>query len=279
MKSVFVYELLSGGSAAKLEGNDSATHELLLQGTAMRDALVADLLAVEDVSVTCAVAGLAPDLAPRIGGAKQRLRTCAPRAHEPALEFVGRRAVTHDYAWIVAPESGGTLAELCEVVAPSRWLGCTPSAIVLTGSKRATARHLAQFGIATTQPWEPQMKVDPGSDTWVVKPDDGAGATDTRVHRSFAAAATDYGARLARGQSAVLEPWVEGEALSLSVLCAGGRGELLSINRQTIDVGWHGDLAYGGVTALSIRACHCPLPDLRAEWEVPLEEVFPLDVN
>jgi predicted ATP-grasp superfamily ATP-dependent carboligase len=161
---------------------------------------------------------------------------------------VGRCADRHDHAWIVAPESGGALAQLCDVVAPSRWLGCTLSAIVLTGSKRATARHLTRFGIAATQPWEPTAKVDSSSDTWVVKPDDGAGATATRVHHSIAAAAADYRVRLARKQPAVLEPWVEGEALSLSLLCAGGSAELLSINRQIIEVDRDGRLAYRGVS-------------------------------
>ncbi len=250
MKTVFVYELLSGGGGAELEGDDSAMHELTLLGTDMRDALVVDLLALENVAVTCAVA--TPDPPPRIAEGL-RLKACAPRARESAVEFVGRCARLHDHAWIVAPESAGTLARLCDAVAPSRWLGCARPAIVLTGSKQATARQLAQHGIAATQPWEPQAKVDPRSDTWVVKPDDGAGATETRVHRSFAAAAADYSARLARKQLAVLEPWVEGEALSVSVLCSGDSGELLSINRQTIDVDRGGALTYRGVLVNAIE--------------------------
>jgi predicted ATP-grasp superfamily ATP-dependent carboligase len=45
-----------------------------------------------------------------------------------------------------------------------------------------------------------------------------------------------------------LEPWVDGPALSLSLLCGPAGTELLSINRQHIRIGAGGRLAYEGVS-------------------------------
>jgi predicted ATP-grasp superfamily ATP-dependent carboligase len=68
-----------------------------------------------------------------------------------------------------------------------------------------------------------------------VKPDDGAGAEATRLFRRrdemqrWLAAAPDR-------DSFVVQPFVEGVAASLSLLCQDGRGWLLSCNRQEVAI-------------------------------------------
>jgi len=69
---------------------------------------------------------------------------------------------------------------------------------------------------------------------WVVKPDDGAGGLDTFVFDDFAEACTEYDARAAAARNPVLQEWVDGEPLSLSLICDGKGVELVSINRQRI---------------------------------------------
>jgi predicted ATP-grasp superfamily ATP-dependent carboligase len=44
-----------------------------------------------------------------------------------------------------------------------------------------------------------------------------------------------------------LEPWVAGEPLSLSLLCRGGKTEVLSVNRQHIAVDGQGLVSFEGV--------------------------------
>lgn len=230
MMRVFVYEYLSGGGAV----DDRAAETLMPQGLAMRDALVADLLAsghCEVSAATCAQAGALP------AGAA---RTVA-REGETPLDFVARVAAQHDAVWVVAPETGGCLADFERAVGVPRWLGCDARSIAVASSKGATLRHLAAHAVAT-----PLAHAD-GATAWVVKPDDGAGSVGTRVHASLAAAQDDRAARHGRGQSAWLEPWVQGQALSLSLLCEPGRAELLSVNRQHIRHGDGGALCYDGV--------------------------------
>jgi predicted ATP-grasp superfamily ATP-dependent carboligase len=67
----------------------------------------------------------------------------------------------------------------------------------------------------------------------VVKPDDGAGSEDTEVVE---------GGREARalleqkGEGYVAQPWIAGDPLSLSLLCADGEARVLSCNRQRVRV-------------------------------------------
>ncbi len=233
MMRVFVYEYLSGGGL--VDGDAEATQLLMPQGLAMRDALVADLLASGDcevIAATCARAGALP------AGA---IEATAQEGETP-LVFAARLAAQHDAAWIVAPETGGCLAEFQRAIGAPRWLGCDARSIAIASSKSATLRHLAAYDIAT--PWAFASTAQ----RWVVKPDDGAGSVATRVHANRLGAEADLAGRDARSESVCLEPWIAGEAMSLSLLCARGRAELLSVNRQHIATLPDGTLRYDGVT-------------------------------
>lgn len=228
MTRVFVFEYLSGGGV--VDNDPEATESLLPQGLAMRDAIAADLLSAGDCELsvaTCARAGTVP----------RRALAVQPRPGELPLAFVARQAQQHDAVWVVAPETGGCLAAFERLVAPPRWLGCNAEAIGLASSKGATLARLAAHGITTPLAFAAE------SVRWVVKPDDGAGAVATWVHGDEHAARADQAQR----PGAWAEPWVDGEALSLSLLAGSDRTELLSVNRQRIAVDVIGCLAYGGV--------------------------------
>jgi predicted ATP-grasp superfamily ATP-dependent carboligase len=130
------------------------------------------------------------------------------------------------------------LLHLYDAVGAARWLGCAKEAIRVTSSKSATAACLAAKGIATTPAIEPghaaANAMAHAGRKWVVKPDDGAGGLDTFVFDDFAEACTEYDARAAAARNPVLQEWVDGEPLSLSLICDGKRVELVSINRQRI---------------------------------------------
>jgi predicted ATP-grasp superfamily ATP-dependent carboligase len=229
MMRVFVYEHLSGGAA-------DAGDELLAAGRAMRDAVTFDLLRAGDCAVSVAAGRHAPEVpAPA--------RAVSPPPGVSAADFVAQQAGLHDAVWAIAPETGGVLAQLQRVVDAERWLGCDAAAIALSASKRATLAHAAAHGLTTPL----AFAGSPATRRWVVKPDDGAGAIATRVHNTHAAARDDLEMRRARGEAAVLEAWVAGEPLSLSLLCSAGRTELLSVNRQRLTIDAFGVLSFSGV--------------------------------
>lgn len=145
---------------------------------------------------------------------------------EAPIDFVRRQARQHDGVWVIAPETEGWLARLrAAVPAGVGWLGCTAAAIALAASKRATVEALAAAGVPV-----PRAGLDAGLEAvghWVSKPDDGAGSVATRVHT---------GPMTAPRPGWHHEPWVDGEALSLSLLCHARETELLSVNRQPVQV-------------------------------------------
>ena len=234
MKRILVYEYLSGGGL--MTAGEAASDELLTLGTSMRDAIVADLLRLEVYAVTVATCALAsPVPAPAL--------PVLPHNGESAFDFVARHADHQHAVWVVAPETDGLLARLQRRVDPARWLGCDGAAIKLASAKRATLLHLAEAGITTPLAFEHA----PETRRWVVKPDDGAGAIDTRLHATADAAWDDWAQRSRGGSPVSIEPWVEGEALSLSLLCGNGCTELLSVNRQRLSIDANGLLTYLGV--------------------------------
>ncbi|HEX7440055.1 MAG TPA: ATP-grasp domain-containing protein [Caldimonas sp.] len=235
MKRIFVYEYMSGGGQtahAETPGDD----DLLATGQAMRDAITADLLRLEDYEVSVATCGLA-------SAVPEPARPVMPREGESAFDFVARQADAHHWVWVVAPETDGVLTQLQRGVDPSRWLGCDGPAIKLASGKRSTLLRLAEAGITTPVAFEHAPEIT----GWVVKPDDGAGALATRLHASIEAASQDWSKRSRAGCPVAIEPWVEGQALSLSLLCSAGRTELLSVNRQHLAIDADGMLSFQGV--------------------------------
>ena len=242
MKRIFVYETLSAGGQVAEDGAEIGGDGLFAAGLAMRDAIVADLLLLNDYQASVATCSRAtPVPAPA--------RPIEPHEGESAIDFVARQSDAHHLVWVVAPETDGMLARLHRCVDPARWLGCDGPAIALASAKRSTLLHLAEAGIATPLAFEHARETV----RRVVKPDDGAGALATRLHADREAACADWSQRSRAGQPMTIEPWVDGEALSLSLLCRAGCTELLSINRQQIVIDAEGWLSYEGVEVNALR--------------------------
>ena len=234
MARIFVYESLSAGAPVAPGGPD---RELLAAGLAMRDAIVDDLSQVDGVAVTCAVGAAS-------GQGSARLATAAPREGESAEAFVGRMAAAHDLCWIVAPETGGELARLHAAVGEERWIGCDAAAIRCASSKRATLAVLAAAGVPTALDGAANHR-----GRWIVKPDDGAGCLSTRVFRDHAAALSAVALDPAHGDTLALQPFVEGEALSISMIVGADLATAVSFNRQRIEIDPAGRLRDLGVQA------------------------------
>lgn len=138
-----------------------------------------------------------------------------------------------DALWPIAPESGGILQRLTALAREKLVLGCDADTIAIAASKHATARHLARH-VVDVVPTYTVAGFMPTHGPHVAKPDDGAGCEDTRLFDDL----TEMMGWLAQGrvQSHVIQPWLEGEAASISMLCLHGRACLLSCNRQSIEV-------------------------------------------
>jgi predicted ATP-grasp superfamily ATP-dependent carboligase len=248
MSRIFVYEPLSAGApdtAQAREGDSAAEDELLAAGRSMRDAIVDDLTRIPPISVTVAVS----QQETRHGGRWNGVQLAAALPGEDAVAFVARQASLHDLCWVVAPESDGLLLRLHQAVGDARWIGCSAAAIRVASSKSATCTALGRAGIPT-----PAVFAAGHAGPWIVKPDDGAGTTDTRRHATADAAQADLRERQRAGLAAVMEPFVRGEALSIAMIVGPNLARPIAFNRQRLDIdadGWLHDL---GVQAAAITA-------------------------
>jgi predicted ATP-grasp superfamily ATP-dependent carboligase len=252
MTRILVYEFLSGGGMADAPPEVQA--ELMPLGTAMRNAMLADLLALPQVQVSVADCAAAP-----LPTGRAQVQRARPG--EAPFDFIAHLAAQHDLAWIVAPESDGLLARCQALVGDARWLGCNAAAIHVASSKPLTLATLQAAGVRTPL----DFAQHPATRRWVVKPADGAGAVATHTYTSWAAAQAAAAQRSAQGEAVTLEPWVNGPALSISLLCpgAGQAPELLSVNTQDVRLDTLGQVSFEGVHTGGVDAADPRTPALR----------------
>lgn len=257
MPRIFVYESLSATAPA---GAGGPHDDLLAAGVAMRNAIVDDLTQLDGVEVTLAVPA-EPGPGATWDCRAPTVSTATVRAGEDAAAFVRRMAARHDLSWIVAPETDGELGLLQAAVGEDRWIGCDAAAIACASSKRATLAVLAAAGVPT-----PLDGAALHRGRWIVKPDDGAGCLSTRVHPDLDAARSAAARHRRRGEQRVLQPFVEGEALSVSMILGPDLAAAVSFNRQQLAIDAAGRLSDRGVQVAALD----PATDPRV---APLEAV------
>jgi predicted ATP-grasp superfamily ATP-dependent carboligase len=139
-----------------------------------------------------------------------------------------------DAVWPIAPETGGILERLCrDVESAGKVLLTSPSAAVrLAASKLETIRRLERHGL----PVVPTLSLE----EWrrarfhpcVFKPDDGVGCDGAFVGDAEESAENDHDDF--GSADWIVQPFLEGEPISLSILFARGEARLLSCNRQCV---------------------------------------------
>ncbi|MBI3527996.1 MAG: ATP-grasp domain-containing protein [Betaproteobacteria bacterium] len=232
---ILAYEHITGGGML----GDAKMSALAPEGETMLRALVDDLTAIPGVEVAVLRdARLGADLPATLH------RVDNASDFWPAF----RRAVRNaDAVWPIAPEQDGMLLRITgEILQAGRvLLGCRPDAVKIATSKRATADVLAQAGIAAIPVYVDERSIAPEVGEVVVKPDDGAGCQDTLLFRSR----RQLQAWLRNNARAglVFQPYIDGDARSLSLLCCDGRARLLACNRQKISVA-SGVFEFAGVS-------------------------------
>jgi predicted ATP-grasp superfamily ATP-dependent carboligase len=164
-----------------------------------------------------------------------------------------------DAVWPIAPEQAGCLERISQQVveAGRTLLNSRPDAVRVTASKLRTSQTLAGAGVPVVPTWERAADVAADIAAIVSKPDDGAGCMDCHVLRD-----TTNGMRDTL-PGHVLQPFIEGEALSLSLLCCDGSARLLSVNRQHVCEA-RGALQFSGVTVNALPDVDGRFADLAA---------------
>lgn len=220
---VVVYEAVTGGGLTVPESETGIVREADL----MVRALIRDLTDAPGVEVAAA---RRPDLAPLPG-----VEQIVPFPDEPPYPLYRRALASADAGWPIAPETDGVLEDLARQTLElgKTLLGSPPEAVRVAASKQATADALREAGVPVVQTFSRAVEIPDLAGPFVVKPDDGAGSAGIRL------VASAHGARDALDDGPgrlVAQPWLEGEPLSLSLVCQEGCALLLACNRQRIRI-------------------------------------------
>jgi predicted ATP-grasp superfamily ATP-dependent carboligase len=228
---IFVFEYLTAGGWREISASASA----IAEGRMMLEAVLGDLRDIDGVD---AVVALDPaiDIAP----VRASVATIAPDDPGGSWAAIAARS---DLVWPIAPETAGILERVVEGAwrAGTAVLASGMRALRVARSKTATSAWLGARGIPVVAT-APLATPPPAAAGWVVKPDDGAGAAATRFVADRAAVRR---AAAAAPQALVAQPFLRGEALSLSLLVEEGEAWLLACNRQKVMLA-DGVFAYRG---------------------------------
>jgi len=229
--SVFIHEYFCSGA---FDG-DLSDSSLAREGLAMLAAVVEDFSCCECLERTHgANSAVLTTLDRRLRDSPQaaRIRGLAEvvwvesplEEREIFQELAGPAQAT----LVIAPETGGLLLERRKLVdsAGGRFLGPSAEAITLCADKLRFHGHLNQHSIPTipTSPWDSSANAIGHPFPIVLKPRDGAGSTNAFLicnQRELRGRREELAARFAdEGQSAIVQPFVDGRALSVATLVA-----------------------------------------------------------
>ena len=218
---VFVCEHLCSGACAALASDSS----LLREGRSMLLALIADCAGLPGVRVSTLWDARLEDF-PLHGIDVHNI--VSPK--EEAARFA-ELAGSCDATLVIAPETGGILADRCRIVEGSggHWLGCSLQAIELCGDKLRLSEFLQKQGIPTLPTHALDARALPADRAYpiVVKPRDGAGSENTFLIGT--PAEFREARRCFESNEAVWQPFLAGQAVSIAAMIdpVRGRCELL----------------------------------------------------
>lgn len=219
---LLVFEFVTGGGFA----GETIPPSLAREGESMRNALVRELQQLPELHLSIMNDPRFPH--PRgvkLAGIVERADSMWS-VYESALRDV-------DCVWPIAPETD-ELMERAVQMARDRGLAVVASdaeTLALAGSKIRTVRALERAGVDVVPTYLPHETPKAARSRWVVKPDDGCGCDGIRTFATLQEAQ----AFASTQSNAVLQPWIAGDAMSLSLICWPGSVDVLSVNRQRVE--------------------------------------------
>ncbi len=190
----------------------------------MLRALIDDLVLIPGVRVITTRDARLPPLA--VAGIEMHVIPETDRWMPRLRELLGFA----DAFWPIAPETGQTLESLCALCdGGPLLLNSSAAAVRCAASKYHTAKALEQAGLPCVKTWSARdawyQEAVPGTE-WVAKPDDGLGCEGVRIVSDVSHAV---------GDGDVIQPYIQGRAVSLSVLYGSDEHRLAGVNLQEVE--------------------------------------------
>ena len=223
IKKILVCEFITGGGF----NHSDLRPALIEQGQQMRDALLSDLTHLPYHIITTGDARLVPAADCNV--------YYAITIDDDVWQVWEEIIRTVDAVWFIAPETDGYLERVTSLVLKHNkiMLGCGLTSIAVCSSKLATYQLLKQAGLATLETYLYATWDKASGIKWLAKPDDGAGCEET-VCFNTAEHLERWILQNDKGDTYIIQPYLEGNAASISCVMHDGKAHVLSCNKQLI---------------------------------------------
>jgi tyramine---L-glutamate ligase len=141
-----------------------------------------------------------------------------------------------DIVWLIAPETDDCLATLAELFIRQGglYIGSSPEAIRISASKLLTNQHLAEANINIVDTRALADEIPVSETGWMIKPDDGVGAESCYFIKNKNRVSELASEKIHDGF--VMQPFIEGNHMSMSLLVYDNDFRLLACNKQYVDI-------------------------------------------
>ncbi|HSH86836.1 MAG: ATP-grasp domain-containing protein [Methylophilus sp.] len=263
---IWVCEYVSAGGLA----SEALPASLLQEGLLMRDALLADLSELNVDCITSHDARVMPPVS---------ISSVAIQPADDVFALWRKQLAANDIdaCWVIAPETDGILERMYQLVqeAGKRWIGCSADAIRKTTSKSMMTNICDQAEISVIpcrylkvlMPLPSLPFYGDSTAGWVVKPDDGAGCEFTYYFKNDSEV-NEFNNKIKNNHSVpyeqlLLQPYIAGQALSMSVLSTKDQVKVIAGHQQRITIN-QGRFGFEGA-GVNEAAQYLPLMQVLAE--------------
>ena len=139
-----------------------------------------------------------------------------------------------DICWLIAPETGNCLYNLTDLFMQnaSIFIGSDLNAVQTTSSKLITCNILENANVCTPETKLLKDVIPDSKSGWIIKPDDGVGAENCIYVSDRLSLQEDM--TIKENDNYIIQPFIEGEHMSMSLFVYNKNIQLLSCNKQEI---------------------------------------------
>ena len=221
--NILIFEYITGGGMV----GEGLPASLVKEGELMLQAVANDFAEIDNVQVSVL-------LDYRLRNTKQLFNEIIVSPEQCYTQVLGKAAGNIDALFIIAPETGNILTELCKKYAQFDFLLLNSSyqSIALMSDKLKGYQHLQSFEISQIPSYALKDIVSIQSEKLILKPKDGVGCEG--VHLINSSEDIDEALASVEKDNYFVQPYLNGVSASLSLLCCEGKCELLSVNKQIL---------------------------------------------
>jgi len=217
----FIFEFITGGGLSGQTLPDS----LVREGRIMVKTILKELIACGHTEITTTKDQRVTSLS------KNVVEYTVDKSPEKILPGMIKKS---NVSWLIAPETGNCLYNLTDLFLKNSeiFIGSDLNAVKITSSKLKTYNILHNANISAPNTVLLSETIPDSSNGWIIKPDDGVGAENCIYIRDRYQLEERILKR--ENNNYIIQPFIDGEHMSMSLFIYNKDIQLLSCNKQEI---------------------------------------------